>query len=396
MRVAVFGASGLLGATVVQRLRENPQIELRPLIHSTGGAWRLARLGISLETADVLKPNEIAERLRGCTHAVNCTRGPQEVMIQGLQHLLDACGRSGVQRLVHISSVSAYGDLKPAENITEDHPLRPPHDGYARIKAQQDRMVDRAMRKGLDCISLCPPMITGPHSGFLVELLRMLRKGTFAFVEEGRFPLPTADVANVAYGVERALLCAERVPGRVFITDGSTPTWKEVVESLLPLSGREPPLPTMTAQAALKLIEATKQKKATIRGAAGHLLSSKVRSALREDALFARAEASLKSFAGFLPKSLLQRLKDGAGGPVVRQRPAGGPKPDRMVLWRQLRRLSFAIDKARGTLGYDPQVDFPLSMQAFSAWYTTHSGVGGENSDLLRQIPADGGGAPAE
>lgn len=394
MRVAIFGASGLLGATVVQRLRANPQIEIRPLIHSTGGAWRLARLGIPLETADVLKPEEIATRLKGCTHVVNCTRGPRDVMIQGLQNLLDGCRQAKMERLVHLSSVSAYGDLKPGEEIREDHPLQKPHDGYARIKAQQDRQVDQAVKRGLDCISLCPPMITGPHSGFLVELLKLLRRGTFAYVEEGRFPLPTADVANVAYAVERALLSPRPVPGRVFITDGTTSTWREVIESLLPLCTPQLPLPSMSTAEALQRIESTKLRKATFGGALKHLVSSEVRTALREDPFFSRTEASLKYLAGFLPSSMIRKLKEGAGGGVVvRKRSDRGPKPDSMVMWRQLRRLTFAIGKARSELGYEPQVDCGRSQRAFAAWYSTHAGVGGENSDLLGQIRAEQGGA---
>ncbi|PYV39918.1 MAG: dihydrodipicolinate reductase, partial [Acidobacteria bacterium] len=40
MRVAVVGASGLVGATLVERLVVLPGCEVVPLIHSSGNAWR--------------------------------------------------------------------------------------------------------------------------------------------------------------------------------------------------------------------------------------------------------------------------------------------------------------------------------------------------------------------
>ena len=397
MRVAVFGASGLVGATVVQRLRLNSQFEVLPLIHSTGRAWRLARLGISMETGDLLNPDEVHSRLSGCTHIVNCSRGPRTVMIEGLKNLLNAARKSKIQRVVHLSSVSAYGDLPPGDSISEDHQPGKLHSGYAKIKAEQDQLIDAAVHNGLDCVSLCPPMITGPYSGFVLEVRRALENRKMAIVDDGKLPCPTADVLNVAYAVERALLCRERVVGRVFITDGETANWADLVSALRPICTLDPQVSSVTLDEALQYIDAAEKKKATLRGAIRHLASSKLWTVLREDPLLARTEQWIKSCVGFLPSAAVNRMKASrSGGSVRRRRPESRVTWDSTLLWRQTRRLSYSIQKAQTVLGYEPRVNFAGSMEAFIAWYETHSGFGGEHWDLLSQIKPVGKGTAAD
>ena len=53
-RIAIVGASGFVGSTLVERLLAQAQDEVLPLIHSSGNAWRLARLSIDLPAVDLL------------------------------------------------------------------------------------------------------------------------------------------------------------------------------------------------------------------------------------------------------------------------------------------------------------------------------------------------------
>src|SRR5579871_4347434 len=125
MKVAVFGASGFVGATLVEQLLAQKGVEVRPLIHSYGNAWRLSRAGIALKTVDILSPADVAAAVAGCTHIVNCTRGSTDVMIQGLKNLLQASEAAQVQRFVHLSSVAVYGDMPPPESEREDAATNP-------------------------------------------------------------------------------------------------------------------------------------------------------------------------------------------------------------------------------------------------------------------------------
>ena len=42
-KVAIFGASGFVGATLAERMLEKNEHEIVPIIRSPGNAWRLSR-----------------------------------------------------------------------------------------------------------------------------------------------------------------------------------------------------------------------------------------------------------------------------------------------------------------------------------------------------------------
>jgi hypothetical protein len=105
----VLGASGFVGAHLCERLIAAGTDEVVPVIHSSGSAWRLARRGVPLRSANLLDKHEIASALNGCTHVVNCSRGGDDVMLRGLRNLLDVCDGLRIAGFVHLSSVMVTG-----------------------------------------------------------------------------------------------------------------------------------------------------------------------------------------------------------------------------------------------------------------------------------------------
>jgi uncharacterized protein YbjT (DUF2867 family) len=74
-KIVILGASGFVGTTLTERLWQNPDMEVVPVIHSAGSAWRLARYNCPLHQVDVGDPAALRAALAGATHVVNCTRG---------------------------------------------------------------------------------------------------------------------------------------------------------------------------------------------------------------------------------------------------------------------------------------------------------------------------------
>ncbi|HEY9446059.1 MAG TPA: NAD(P)-dependent oxidoreductase, partial [Burkholderiales bacterium] len=137
-RIAVVGASGLVGSTLTERLLAQGADEIVPFIHSSGNAMRLARRGVELKMLDLMEPTQVEAALAGVTHVVNCSRGSDEVMLTGLSNLLAASRKHRVERFVHLSSVAVYGDPPPPESSAEDAPALPARGTYGWIKLQQD------------------------------------------------------------------------------------------------------------------------------------------------------------------------------------------------------------------------------------------------------------------
>ena len=383
MKVAVFGASGFVGSTLVERLwRES--IDVHPIIHSSGNAARLARFGHPLVVADALSPDTLGPALEGCTHVVNCSRGPAEVMIRGLSNMLDASRRAGVRRFVHLSSVAVYGDVSTRTLVEGDVP-RPAPNTYGSMKLRQDELVIAAAAKGLSAAILCPPNIGGCYSAFLLEIVQAIRRWEFALVGDGSFPCELVDVENLVEAIRLALVVPAIDSQRIFVTDGSDLTWRQIAERLALLADRPLPVLAVPADAVAADTTGRASGKASLLSGIRHLGSPEVRSALRRNLWFAAAERRLKSGVRRIPaleRTLRRRIDAQSSVPIA----SIGPQFSERLARQQLRNTRYALERAKSALAYVPVISSAESMSAFACWYSACVGWNGESWDLFREL----------
>jgi len=385
MKVAIFGASGFVGATLVERLVARDDIDLRLFIRSFGNAWRLAKAGIPMRTVDVTSARQVNEAVAGCTHVVNCTRGSSAVMIGGLQNLLAASKVSGVKRFVHLSSVAVYGDFPPPESERESAPAKPAPKSYGEEKLKQDDMVARATDSGLDCVVLCPPNISGVYSSFVSNVLADMRAGSFALIDGGGRALNVVDVDNLAHAIVLALEIPKGDGRRIFISDGEGIAWKDLADALLPLAEFAGPVPIVPASS-LALAASPAARPGSLWRSMKHLVSSDVREALRRDPLLAKFDKQMRKFGAIGGKAMEDRLRHSIEGAIkvakVRDPNLYSSRYNAM----QLRGVWHSIDRARDTLGYRPVLSFSESMARFRVWYKTMHGFGEDYWPLARKL----------
>ncbi len=133
-RIAVTGASGYLGGKLVRRLEREPQIErilaidVRPISYTHTSkvvflkqnvaaplteAFRSHEIDVVVHLAFILKPS----RDRSAVRYAN---------VAGTESVLVGCAKTGVGRIVYLSSTSVYGaHADNPEFLTEDDPPRP-------------------------------------------------------------------------------------------------------------------------------------------------------------------------------------------------------------------------------------------------------------------------------
>jgi nucleoside-diphosphate-sugar epimerase len=385
-RIAVIGASGFVGSTLVERLLAQAQDEVLPLIHSSGNAWRLARLGIDLPAVDLLVRDEIERALRGCTHVVNCALGSADAMVKGLQNLLAASQKNKVERFIHLSSVLVYGDPPAPDSVHEDAQTSPAKGTYGWIKLQQDRMVLQACRAGLPSVILCPPNISGPYSPYLVRVLDALRAGAFALLDDGKTPCNLVDVSNLAHAIGLALDRGTADGKRMFVTDDEMTTWRDVIEGLTSVAELTEPVPVITREELLHLHIGDNKPSLSLVQSLKHLGSHDVRAALRKDPLWAKAEQALRQTVTRLGKVVTEQLRWSVAGPLPIPKVHRGPQYNVPLCMQQLRGVRHACDLAKQALGYTPLYTFAASMRAFCAWYRSHHGMNTGSWDLLKQL----------
>ena len=369
-RVAVFGASGFVGNALVDRLFAREGVTVVPLLRSSGKAWRLAKRSISVQTVDLLDAEEVERSLQGCTHVVNCSRGDDAVMIGGLRNLLDGARKAGVKCFVHLSSVAVYGDPPGIESASED--ARPPKlakGSYGAVKLEQDEMVAKAAKGGLPSIILCPPNISGPYSPYLNAIVDGLRSGQLALVDGGSSPCNLVDVDNLSAAIELALDHGTSTPTRLFITDGSAPTWRELFDELSPLveaNASLRKLSSMELESAIRPVDAAPR---SVFRSLKHVVSSDVRAALRKDPLWASIDGIVRRAAGSFGSDFEDRLRLSVEGPLTVARASPFDGLNLRLIAQQLRKVTHSCERATVELGYDPVFSFSESMDAYRRWY---------------------------
>lgn len=374
-RLAIIGASGFVGSALTEYAVDRAGLEVIPFCHSTGGASRLAHRGMSIRQLDLMDRAAVETALSGVDYVANCSRGGERLMLGGLDNLLYACTKAGVKKLVHLSSVAVYGDPPPASSTTEDAPAQPEPGSYGAIKLEQDKHVQRAAANGLRSVILCPPNIIGPYSDYLTDVIQSIETGRFCFIDEGRGCINIVDVNNLS----ACILCAlhsEVADGcRLFACEPADVTWRDLYEELAPVLRDHTQIPSMSSaqfRAGEAPAGAGSKKKRGVGGALKHLASDEVRTALRQNPMWASIEKTAKGGIRFMGKRVEGRLRDTFNGPIK----VATTQPEELMDWKlvgqQLRGVKHDPARCQRELGFAPPLTFEQSMQSFREWYGEH------------------------
>jgi nucleoside-diphosphate-sugar epimerase len=152
--------------------------------------------------------------------------------VAGTRHVIAACRRHGVRRLVYTSSPSVVFNGRDMEGVDESVPYPPHYDAaYPASKAEAERLVRAASDHSLATVALRPHLIWGPGDTNLVpRIIARARAGQLRRI--GRRPV-LVDSTYIDDAAEAHLRAAERlapgapIAGRVyFLSQGEPwPLW---------------------------------------------------------------------------------------------------------------------------------------------------------------------------
>lgn len=217
MRVFLTGGTGLLGSHLAEEL-VSLGYETVALVRPTSDTRFLRQIGVQLVTGTVSDSSaHLASLMQGCTRVVHGAalvyagggwEPVRAVNVQGTEHVLTAAAEAGVTKVVHISSVAAYGTVD--EPPDEDEPLtRPLPDGdhYARSKREAEDVARRIEReRGLPTTIVRPSAVYGERDRLMAPAIaRMLRLPLVPLIGPGTNTLPVVYAGNVARAIRLAL-----------------------------------------------------------------------------------------------------------------------------------------------------------------------------------------------
>ncbi len=204
--VLVTGASGGLGSAVVERLlAEGTRVRI-----FVRRAPSHVPPGIEVALGDLGDPVAVDRAVRGARlviHAGAAMKGGWDEhyggTVVGTRNVLEACSKHGVEKLVHISSMSVidWAGSSPAEPISEETPLEPRAEErgpYTRAKLEAEKfVVDYARQYGLATIILRPGQIFGRRIPLLTPAVARRWRGRWLILGNGKVQLPLVYIDDV-------------------------------------------------------------------------------------------------------------------------------------------------------------------------------------------------------
>lgn len=260
-RVLVAGGTGSLGTAVVSRLVEQGEHVVVMAEPGTRINATLAGLDVEYRFSDIRDRPGVVRALRGTDRAYNVaglaaltdalhTR-MVAVNVKGARTFAEGCAEAGIERLVHVSSVSAIGYPPNGEIANEsfDFSRSVCTNSYALTKRAGEEAVLRvAERTGLDVSVIVPAAVVAAHSD--------LRDGWAALVSlaaRGRliaYPPGGLSVCALEDFLVGALAVMERGASRErYIVTTSNLTYADFFALVCNVVGRPPPRAALSERA---------------------------------------------------------------------------------------------------------------------------------------------------
>jgi dihydroflavonol-4-reductase len=245
--VAVTGATGLVGNNVVRYFLDLGY-DIRAVVHPEEGLQSLDGLNVQVARADITKPEQIREALKGAEAVVHAaglvsiteaSKGKLEtVNVQGTKNVIEACKANGVKKLIYISSVHALpADGEGPIKETKELSVGRVQGAYAKSKVEATLLTFQANEEGLCTVVLHPTGIVGPYdfrTSIVDKLVINALSGKLKWYVSGGYDFVDArDVAQAAYLALEKGRCGEN-----YIVAGEYITMRDFLWQCFEVAGK--------------------------------------------------------------------------------------------------------------------------------------------------------------
>lgn len=241
--VLITGATGFVGSHLVERLLADGA-RVRVLVRAASKANRLAERGAEIVEGDLTDIDSLRRAVHGCAlvFSVAAWTGRSggyamavRVNVDGIRALVEAALAAGVRRIVHTSSIAAYGYCRDGV-VTEDWPLRGA-DAYGETKARSEEIV-LSYADRIEASVLRPAQVFGPRGGtWTATLFDAVKRGLPILIDGGGGNFHPCYIDNLVDAYLLAASQPEAVGEAFTIVDGTT-TWREFIGYYTRMTGR--------------------------------------------------------------------------------------------------------------------------------------------------------------
>jgi dihydroflavonol-4-reductase len=261
-KVLVTGATGFLGRHLVNRLKRRGLSGRLRLLNRRNSEFD-ADPDVEAVRGDICSPADVDRAVEGCEAVYHLagfvSRDPKdalrlyEVHVAGTRHVCEAALRHQVERMVLVSSSGTVAVSR--EPIVHDETS-----GYkinevaewayylSKIYAEKTALSFHR-REGLPVVVANPALLLGPgdEAGSSTGDIALFLRGQIQSMPLGGMSF--VDARDAAGGIIAAM--EQGRPGERYLLGGPNWTFRDIIERLSELSGRRPPLLTLSVPASL-------------------------------------------------------------------------------------------------------------------------------------------------
>lgn len=246
MKALVTGGTGFIGSRVVDLLAANGHsVRLFSRRHELPSG--LAGKDVVLFPGDLSDPDSVLDAMAGMEvfyhigEIKNSSPRAAKMNVQLMQRILDCLGKSGIKRLVFVSSLTVAGIPSRTPATEETAPLVIFEDHYTWYKRQCEKLLAGNVT-GAEYAVVRPGVVYGSgsrHLKGLISAIDTLGPVGMPFIGRGGNVAPLIhanDLAQAVYlaGIERG------AAGQVFnLTSGSSDTWSDFLTAIAGALGKK-------------------------------------------------------------------------------------------------------------------------------------------------------------
>ena len=248
MKILVTGATGFTGGTLVRRLCDDGH-RVSILRREKSDCQRIEHLNIEHHIGDLSNISSLLKSMEGCEvvyhtaalvkQGIKFKKKLNDVNVLGSENLFCASFKSGVQKVVAMSSATTIGATSHPEVIDENFSFNLEHHPYAFSKWKMEQVAWDYCKKGLNIVVVNPTTIFGAgdnHCNSGQVLLNAKKGKLFAYPPGGNTVI---DVNDVVEGMIAAMSKGRR--GHRYILGNERLSYKAITEIIFNVIKEKPP-----------------------------------------------------------------------------------------------------------------------------------------------------------
>ena len=233
--IAIIGAAGFVGTRLVESCLLSGNRNFYPIVRNNYSLARLCRFGLQdrIQIADAENEKQLVAAINHSPIVVNLVSGDPDGIVNSTKVIYNACIKSGVKRLIHLSSAVVFGEVD-SPMIDDDFPIESNHwMPYAQAKIEAENFLRKnSEQSSLEIIILRPGIVWGPRSRWSYNAAKALTENNAFIVGSGKGICNTIYIDNLVAAILECCNQEKEISGSFNVADAELITWYDFYSSL--------------------------------------------------------------------------------------------------------------------------------------------------------------------